>query len=47
MKKGDKFTVAGIGRGRKGQLIVDGINIKTKRKCKAIKRVVFTVKEVK
>jgi hypothetical protein len=36
MKPGDVFTIAGIERGSKGQMLVDGVNIKTGRKCKSV-----------
>lgn len=36
MKPGDVFTIAGIERGSKGQMLVDGVNIKTGRKCKPV-----------
>jgi len=45
MRRGDKFTIAGIGRGSKGQLVIDGVNPKTKRKCKAVKPAILTVGE--
>jgi hypothetical protein len=36
LKSGDTVTIAGIERGAKGQLLVDGVNIKTGRKCKSV-----------
>jgi hypothetical protein len=46
MKPGDRLTIAGFGRGAKGQLVIDGVNPKTRRKCKAVGPMVYTVGEV-
>lgn len=42
LKNGDKFTIQGFCIGIKGQLLINGINVKTRRKCKPIKEAVFT-----
>lgn len=48
MEIGDKFTIAGFGIGARGQLVIDGINPRTKRRCKAVKSVIYTVvKQIK
>jgi len=43
MKIGDNFTIPGFGIGAKGQLVIDGYNPKTRRKCKSVRQAVFTV----
>ena len=45
MEIGDKFTIAGFGIGSRGQLVIDGINPNTKRRCKAVKQAVYIVKK--
>ncbi len=42
IKKGNKFTIQGFGIGVKGQFLINGINLKTRRKCKSVKEAVFT-----
>ena len=43
MKAGDSFTIEGVCFGSKGQMLLDGKNIRTKRKCKPIGTIKFTV----
>lgn len=35
------FTIEGVGRGSRGQLVIDGRNPETRRKCKAVKPAKF------
>ena len=46
LKEGDKFTIEGCGTGKNGQVVIGGINVKTNRKCKAVKLTSFVVKKV-
>jgi hypothetical protein len=46
MKHGDKFTIEGIGYSKKGHLVVNGRSTKTNRKMKAVRQVVYEVKDV-
>ena len=43
LKQGDKFTISGFMRGEKGNLVVDGMDVKTKRKCKVVGQAVYIV----
>lgn len=46
LKSGDVFTIEGIERGSKGQLLVDGVNIKTGRKCKPVMPAKWAITEI-
>jgi hypothetical protein len=46
LKRGMLFTIAGFGVGSKGQTVIDGVNPKTGRKCKAVKLKVFKAGKV-
>lgn len=37
LKIGDEITIAGFGIGRKGQLVIDGVNPVTRRKCRSVR----------
>ena len=43
LKVGDKITIAGHGVGAKGQLVIDGVNPRTRRKCRAVKPMVYRI----
>ncbi len=43
LKLGDIITIAGMGINARGQLVNNGINIKTGRKSKAVKIAMFKV----
>jgi hypothetical protein len=34
LKEGDKITIAGYERGLRGQLVINGVNPQTNRKCR-------------
>ena len=44
LSPGDAFTLAGVGRGAKGQMVVDGVNPATNRKCQAVAPMRFEVR---
>lgn len=44
--RGEKFTIAGHGIGARGQTVINGVNPYTKRKCKAVRPIVYTVGEM-
>jgi hypothetical protein len=46
LEPGDTFTIAGHGRGAKGQTVINGRNVKTNRKCKVVELTVFKVAAV-
>lgn len=43
MRRGDNFTIEGFGIGSRGQLTIDGVNPKTRRKCWPVKEALFTL----
>ena len=45
LRKGTRFTIAGYGVGSRGQMVIDGINPATKRKCKSVKPMLFEAGE--
>jgi hypothetical protein len=45
IKSGDRFTIEGWGRGAKGQWVIDGRNIATGRKCKAVRMTTYVVQK--
>lgn len=46
LRTGMLFTIAGFGVGSKGQTVINGVNPKTGRKCKAVKPKVFKAGKV-